>query len=191
MGQFDQLQNKTIAKKSIDHCALDENRDQLNNLCSNLEGELKDECLAIVNEARRVCGSKEFRTPETKEGDVACSQVVTEILKRSGMIKPNELSDLEKIRVRATMQALRRKGWKEIRPSEKPKAGDVIVWDRGQVKDLDGEGIFPAKHLHIGIITDPEKRMAVSNNSKRRTPMEHKIDYRPILAYFRPPKIHG
>jgi hypothetical protein len=123
-------------------------------------------------------GSKFFRSVyfnvygKTKDilenGNLSCAFYVSIILKIVGLISNVHSTVL------GTVNDLEKNGWYLI---NQPKKYALIVWDKDKKH----------KNLHIGFCLN--KIWAVSNSSKFKTPIKHKINYenRIIKAiYFHP-----
>ncbi|MFA6992311.1 MAG: CHAP domain-containing protein [Candidatus Gracilibacteria bacterium] len=133
-----------------------------------------------VKEALDICGSTEFRGAEVAYGRLACAQVATEILRRSGFLSKRINGIAE------TIPELKRRGWQQKSPSETPQPGWVVVWNRSANKTKNGE--IMAGHGHIGIVISDDRK-CVSNSSSQKTPRIHSIDYtrRGVQMYLCPP----
>lgn len=109
-------------------------------------------------------------------GDLACAFFTSSILHLFGLIRGGVHTTVDE-----TLRDMLRSGWKEVAD---PEPGAVVVWG---LKLSDTDGI---KHRHIGFCVSDT--LAVSTNSKRRSPQLHHINglttedgsERPVVAYY-------
>jgi hypothetical protein len=97
-----------------------------------------------------------------RDGDLSCAFFVSAVLKIFDLI------DALHTTVRATVQNLKRRGWKRI---PKPRIGAIIIWAPKRFKSDE-------THRHIGFYLGGGK--AVSNSSKRRVPRIHAWNFRTV-----------
>jgi len=133
-------------------------------------------------------GTKMFRNLYLKQGnrkiDVAqggnlsCAFFVSNILLIWGLISEGHAT------VEATSKDMEKSGWKKfVPPYGGVKPGDVIVWEKKKMVN----GNF---HFHNGFYIGNKK--AISNDSKKGTPVIHSWDYngkRKIIAIYTHPKL--
>jgi hypothetical protein len=136
---------------------------------------LKDSYLAVIKNS---VGSKLFRNfyaqvngkkkDILRNGELSCAFFVSSILKIFDLISKTHFT------VKNVVEDLKKSGWKEIK---KPKIGSVIVWERKKFsKEV---------HRHIGFYV--KKNIAISNSSKKKTPIFHHFTFnkkRKIEAIF-------
>ena len=131
----------------------------------------------IVQQARALLGSTDFRTPDVNYGRVACAKVVSTALNNAGAISEDEMS-LDCYVLRDNLKA---KGWEEV--SAPPyKEGDVVFWS---TYDWDGDGIID-EDTHVGIITkEGNNFVAINNSSDEATPIVRDINFAPVSRLLR------
>ncbi|MEK7136438.1 MAG: hypothetical protein AAB821_02505 [Patescibacteria group bacterium] len=108
------------------------------------------------------------------KGDLSCAFFVSAVLAMFGLI------DKVHATVSGTVKAMEKAGWQS---TKKLVPGVVVVWDRPKDGSCD--------HQHIGFYVGDN--LAISNNSKKRTPAKHHITfgrvdtakYRPIVAMYK------
>jgi len=98
-----------------------------------------------------------------KNGQLSCAFYVSSLLYLTKLI-----SDLHTT-VKGTIKDLEKSGWYKI---DKPKKGAIVLWDKKN------------GHYHIGFYWDKNK--AVSNNSFKKIPSFHNLNYqdRKILDFY-------
>jgi len=128
----------------------------------------------ILQEALKSVGSDAFRGSEVDGGNLACAQVVSTILMRAGYLDKPNLSTAR------TVKLLKSLGWKVHGSNYKPKAGDVVVWNRTRKTANDGH--VKLGYPHIGVAINEHE--AVSNSSKQKMPRIHKMGRTPDSKYW-------
>ncbi|MBP9718228.1 hypothetical protein KBD59_02940 [Candidatus Gracilibacteria bacterium] len=126
----------------------------------------------IVNIAQSMLGSPNFRGEEVDGGNLACAQVVSRILRLSGCINKELLG------VTATRAELRKQNWTEHQGP--PRPGDVVIWNRTQKTENDGN--VKLGYPHIGIVVG--SNTAISNSSGARMPRMHNMGYKKDNGYW-------
>ncbi|MFN7088460.1 MAG: hypothetical protein ACK4NX_01380 [Candidatus Paceibacteria bacterium] len=89
-----------------------------------------------------------------RNGKLSCAVFVSWILRNFYLIKDIHTT------VNGTREDLKKSGWRKI---DKPKIGSVLVWEEKKFKD--------GGHKHIGFYID--KKVAISNGSKKGLPQKH------------------
>ena len=129
----------------------------------------------IVNSARSLVGSTDFRTADVSGGRMACAKVATTALKNAGAL------DRVYLNCRDTVKALKAKGWVEVTPPPYQE-GDVITW---KTYDYTGDGIKD-EDTHVGIILkEGNTYKAMNNSSSLRTPRITNINIAPTSRVLR------
>ena len=114
----------------------------------------------IAASARRLVGSKAFRTADVDYGNLACAKVASTALKNAGAISRVHLN------VRSLVDDLHGHGWKEVTPPPFQE-GDVITW---KTYDYTGDGVKDPD-THVGIMCkEGNSWQAMNNSSRLRTP---------------------
>jgi len=98
-----------------------------------------------------------------KNGDLSCAFFVSNILYIFKLINSSHCT------VDGTIRDLEKSSWRKIK---KPKIGSVLVWEEKM------QGKNKESHRHIGFYIgankdSPYRPMAISNSSKKRTPVIH------------------
>ena len=141
------------------------NDSDADNAVSASDGSLQQN---IVEQARELVGSTDFRGPEVNGGSVACAQVVSTALNNAGAISEDEMS-LDCYVLRDNLKA---KGWAEVTPPPYQE-GDVIFWS---TYDWDGDGVID-EDTHVGIIIkEGNTYKAMNNSSSAKMPRIGDID---------------
>jgi hypothetical protein len=98
-----------------------------------------------------------------KNGRLSCAFYVSTILKILNLIKDIHLT------VNSTIKDMEENGWYKVK---NPKKGSIVVWEKK-------EG-----HYHIGFYWN--KKLAVSNNTSKKTPTFHPLNFknRKILFFY-------
>jgi hypothetical protein len=155
---------------------------------SEVKEKPKTDAEKIVATAESYVGTdrftKDFEENEMLQGGVlGCAWVATSILVDVGI--------LDKV-VPGTYtaeDALKKKGWKEA-PRSEAEPGDVVIWEKiGQKVEMTPDGPeYIGGHRHIGIVTGYDE--AISNSSRLKRPVKHKIDkpQRGVEMILKPPK---
>jgi hypothetical protein len=105
-----------------------------------------------------------------QNGSLSCSFFVSAILKIFNLIGTPHAT------VHGTLRDLERHGWHKI---SKPKPGAIVVWAPQKQKNR--------PHRHLGIVI--EGGIAINHRDHRRTPVRHRLDYRPIEYFLYHPSL--
>ena len=141
-----------------------ENNDSGNAVAAN-DGSLEQN---IVQQAKALVGSTDFRTADVNYGSVACAKVVSTALNNAGAISEDEMS-LDCYVLRDNLKA---KGWAEVTPPPYQE-GDVIFWS---TYDWTGDGVID-EDTHVGIIVkEGNTYKAMNNSSSQKMPRIGEID---------------
>ena len=131
----------------------------------------------IVNAARDLVGSTDFRGPEVNYGSVACAQVVSTALNNAGAISEDQMS-LDCYVLRDNMLA---DGWEEVSPPPYQE-GDVVFWS---TYDWDGDGVID-DDTHVGIVLkEGDTYTSMNNSSDQAMPIIRSIDYFDVSRVLR------
>ncbi|MEZ7893500.1 MAG: SH3 domain-containing protein [Candidatus Wallbacteria bacterium] len=127
---------------------------------------------SIVNAAKNLVGSTNFRDSDVAGGNLACAKVASTILKNAGAVSSVVLN------VHGVINLLHNKGWKEVSaPPFHP--GDVITW---KTYDRNHDGRKDAD-THVGIIENGTT--CIANSSSRRMPSRCNVYFAPISRVLR------
>ena len=115
----------------------------------------------------------------TEKGNLSCALFVSSILAMFDLV------DKVHTTVSGTVKAMEKSGW---RSTKKLTPGVVIVWGKSQDVSFD--------HQHIGFYLGDN--VAISNNSKKKTPIKHHVTfgrtgqkgYRSIAAIYKHPSLN-